>query len=154
MAKFTKEIVDDIIAMSGKVIAEPIEWKKDKVRPSRKKFEVRVLIEDSPVNGTFRLVGTASLHKYSFTLLHQSNTVLRRISAPTNWHRDPLSRERVDPHHKHQWYSEDIAEAHVYIPNDIDWSNNHTVLTTFLAECNIISLFDIPEPMFQSTIQG
>ena len=70
----------------------------------------------------------------SFVLLYKNIPIRKYTVHP--WHRDPVTRKRVDGPHKHIW-DDDWGDKRVYVPEDIRKGDPNNELMDFLNECNI-----------------
>lgn len=131
---------DELVA-ADKYIGEVINWRTERSKLPRYRFEVTVACPEpwKPL----RLIGVAGPVNYSFSLLTMQNQIIRLINRHIGGHRNPDGSDAGEQH-KHRW-----TDAHEsresYVPTDIDWTDPNTVLRGFLQECHITAHATIEE---------
>jgi hypothetical protein len=138
----SKADADFIVNDVDKSIGEPIVWTLRQQRLQRHGFEVRVLSLSANLTDPLRLKGTANPRKWSYVLLGPKNERLRKLTTPHPGHSHPDGTIAAR-HHKHIWSDED-EDQWTYVPTDIRWNNPIHALEDFLAECRIVSRYDLP----------
>ncbi len=112
-----------------KVIWANLSWKND---GGSFRLEAKVLCLES--EEILSLRGTIGRKNQSFVLLCQ-NTPIRKYTVH-DYHRDPVTGERIREPHKHRW-DDEWEDKLAYIPDDIRIGNPNEELVDFLQECNI-----------------
>lgn len=138
----------DVLAEIGKKIGEPILWRLHVEDRQEYRFTVTVVPDSG--NARLSLWGRAAPDDWAYGLRVDAarGINIRKISTPHPGHWDPEEQRDADPEHKHR-HTTVFAAKSLYYPDDIRWDNHNVALIDFIAECNIMSLHEVPELLFQ-----